>query len=249
MYKELILFPEKFKSERIYPEMSRKIISDACAGHSISPAIFRRMENGKTINTRIGDDREGEGFATPPEIIFDGGLGFIRLYGIGQSGCALLDDQTPLIVSAVAKYVSGSYRMDMKHGDCTLEMSEPTLYSIRRLVMAKSPDAMRHFVNVPAINRQSEIALVLKRGIFAMAKHLDGEPDSTSFLENLIPADDIWDIEILEGEPALMMMGNGIHVAGYKNVTFSTTLKLNGPWTAGKLQSKGYGLIRRRIER
>ncbi|MDO8728578.1 MAG: hypothetical protein Q7K26_01655 [bacterium] len=249
MYKELLLFPEVLKGQQIYPEDARSLVAKACDGRSIDPAIFARGPDGKTLQGRYGDDRKGEGFGLPPSIIFDGGNGFIRIYGIGKSGTDLLAEHTASIVTALSKHLGGPYRMEFKHGDCELQMSEPILYSIRKLIVSKKPAKLSHFFGVTAQERAPEIKKEILNGLISMARWLDEDLGTPHLLEHGIPSDDSLILDILEGESVPIPIKPGIPAAAFKNITFCTNISLNGPWMAGKLRSRGYGLIRRRIER
>ena len=249
MYKELLLFPEKLKGQSIYPDVARKIVAEACNGVSINPAIFARDAQGKTLQGRYGDDRQGEGMGVPSSIVFDGGLGFIRLYGIGQSGSDLLSDQAMLLITALSKHFGGPFRMEFKEGNCSLKMSQPFMYTIRRLVMAKKAYQLDHFFGVSAVDRAAEVKKEILRGLVSTARWLDEDLEGQSMLESQIPHEDSILLDVLEGESVPVEIKRGIPAAAFKNVTFCTNLDISGPWSVGKMRSRGYGLVRRRIER
>lgn len=249
MYKELLLFPDKLREQVVYPDVARKIVAQACDGHEIDPAIFARDAQGKTLQGRYGDDRKGEGFGLPPAIIFDGGMGFIRLYGIGATGTSLLSSQAMSLVSALSNHFGGPLRMEYKEGNCDLKPSKPILYSVRRLVMAKKPSQLERFWKTNAVDRCAEVRKELLSGLISQSRWLDNELGGESNLEGRIPADDALLLDILEGESVPVEIKPGVSGMAYKNLTFCTNLELSGPWLAGKLRSRGYGMIRRRIER
>lgn len=247
MYKELLLFPEQLKGQTIYPDMARKIVALACNGLPVNPAIFARDEQGKTLQGRFGDDRKGEGFGIPSPIVFDGGLGFIRIYGIGKTGSDLLTDQAMTLVAALSKHFNSPFRMEFKQGDCSLKMSQPFMYGIRRLVVAKKSHQLNHFFGVSATERASEIKKEILRGLISTARWLDKDLGGQSMLESQIPSENSIILDVLEGESVPVEIKPGIPAAAFKNVVFCTNLDINGPWSVGKMRSRGYGLVRRRI--
>lgn len=249
MYNEILLFPEKLRGQPIYPDIARKIVGEACDGCNIDPAIFCHDAQGKTLQGRYGDDRKGEGFGIPPAIIFDGGTGFIRIFGIGQSGSDLLADQAMPMVSALNKHFGGAFRMEMKQGDMTLSASEPRIYNMRHLVVAKKAHQIAQFRDKSVAERSEEIKKEILNGLLSCARFLDDDIGGASMLEGQIPSHESLTLDILEGTPMPVFTKPGIPAAAYKNLVFCTNLKLSGPWTAGKLRSRGYGLIRQRIER
>jgi hypothetical protein len=215
--------------------------------------VFARDAEGKTINERYPDasGHRGQFLPAPCPIAFDGGKGFVRLYGIGKVGSNLLIDQAGALVMAMSKHFAGPIRMELKEGDCTLKMSEPIMYTVRRLVVAKSPARANHFWNTQATERADDIRREIVRGLLGQARWIDeGLADTEpNCIEHAIPSEDSLMFDVLEGQSVPVEIKPGISGMAYKNVIFCTNLDLSGPWSAGKLRSRGYGLIRRYVER
>lgn len=253
MYKELLLFPETLKGQVIYPDVARKMVAQACDQLPIDPAIFGRDAHGKPLTGRMGDDRKGEGFGEPPAIVFDGGKGFIRLYGVGRRGSAVLTEQAMVVYLALCKHLGGPIRMEFNEGITALQMSKPILYSMRRMVITKNPAKLSHFFRVSAMERSEEIKQEILRGLIGSARWHDQADDEAGAdgvpLEARIPSETSLLLDVLEGESVPIEIKPGVPGAAFKNLTFCTNLDLTGPWSVGKLRSRGYGLIRRRIER
>ncbi|OLP04533.1 hypothetical protein [Rhodoferax antarcticus] len=247
MYNEILFFPESLRGQQIYPDVARKMLAAACDGLAIHPGIFNRDEAGKLITSHYGHQNDGEGFGVPPKIVFDGGTGFIRIFGLGKSGVDLLNDNSHILMAAMRKHCGGAFRMEMKHGDMTLAASEPIMYGIRRLVVEKNAKAAGHYFHVQAVEREEEIKKVILTGLISCARYLDDESKGESHFESHIPSEDSLILDILEGDATPIDIKPGIRAAGFKNVTFCTNLDLSGPWCTGKLRSRGYGIIRKRI--
>ena len=278
MYTELLFFPHQMREEKIYPEDARKIVAKACDGITIHPGMFARDANGKPLQTRVGDDRQPQGGgAAPSPIVFDAGTGFIRLYGLGKSGVEILNESAMTLMSALQKSI-GLCRMEVREGDLTVKMGQPTMYVMRRLVMSKktrgnpdkesSRDRSRNRINhadryssktpyiqdyfgKSATDCEEAIRLEIMRSIATTAQWMDEELENfgqDTLLGQLpLHKDSTWDLDVLEGESVPIEIKPGIKAAAFKNVTFCTNLEMDGPWAAGKLRSRGYGLIRRRI--
>ena len=235
MYKEILLFPSYSVGQIIYPDMARKLVALACNGLAIDPAIFNRDANGKTLQ------------GAPPKIIFDGGNGFIRIYGIGKSGSDLLTSQAMNILSGLSDHFNSPVRLEVRTGEMSLKQSAPSIYTAHRLVMSKKPKKVGQLWNQTIAQSEKEIKEEILTGLLSYAQYLDDDSGGESMLEGRIPKQDSFFLDILEGEFTPIEIIPGISAAGFKNLTFATDLELNGPWAVGKLRSRGHGLIRRRI--
>lgn len=227
-YIELVFRSRAMEGQRIWPDDARKILAKALDGVEVSPALFHRDETG-TIQGRIGDDRNGEGMGLPPSVIFDGGTGFLRIYGVGH-GQDTLDRSLSMILSALNRHFGQPVMVEMKEGDLGMKYTgHNILHSIRRLVISKKP--------VPTTGDYSEIVRKeIVRGLVSFSRiHA---PD----LEGTIPGES--EIDFLEGVPVPVEIKPGILASAIKNVVVAFPVRLSGPWTVGRLRSRGYGLIR-----
>jgi hypothetical protein len=240
-YSEL-LFRQK-SVDRIYPDQARKLVAAACDGLDIDPAIFNRDGAGKTLSGTYGAEHAEEGFGIPPRIVFDGGAGFIRIYGIGRAGAKTLENEAPKLFSAL--YKQGFMGFDQKSGAMSIARREQGgLYGIRCLVLARKPGACKPFVKAPL---QGDVAglvsEIMLRGLSGVARMLDNELIDAKLppvFEQAIPQQ----VDMVEGEPIPVLIKPGIWGAAYKDMLVSMPCKLNGPWATGLLRSRGYGLIR-----
>lgn len=235
MYLEVIFRPQGLAGQRIWPDQARKLVAKACDGLDLAPALFNRGPNGKTLQGRYGDDRDGDGMGMPPAIVFDGGRGFIRLYGLGERGQALLGEAAPTLLRGLIR-AQGATSFDMKAGACELEYKGyGVLHRIHLLVVSKKPGVIPR---EPATAEASSAAIrrEITRGLIAQARWLGGS------LEGQVPLDE--DIDIVEGEPCPVPIQDGIFAAAFKNVVFAMPVMAKGPWLAGHLRSRGYGMIR-----
>lgn len=238
-----ILFRRK-DDARIYPDQARKLVAAACDGIDIDPAIFNRDASGKTISGTYGAEQDGEGFGIPPRIVFDGGRGYIRIYGLGHQGVKLLQSEAVKLFSAL--YKQGFIGFEEKSGDLGIEYQgdNTPLYSIRCLVVARKPGACKPFVKTGLEGEVAQkVGEIILRGMTGMARMLDEETEKSSEtpkLESLIPNH----VDLLEGDPFPILIKPGIWGAAYKDVLLTFPCKLTGPWHTGLLRSRGYGHIR-----
>ena len=125
------------------------------------------------------------------------------------------------------------------------------MYAMRRIVLGKKPHQYRKYFGKTAEECSADIRREILRGIVATARWLDADVghDASALLERRIPPEEFLMLDILEGQEVPIEIKNGIRGNAFKNVVFCTNLQLDGPWAAGKLRSRGYGLIRRRIDR
>lgn len=236
MYTEVIFRPAGLAGQRIYPEQAREIVAKALDGVAANPLLFNRDANGRTLNVTIGHIKDGRGWGAAPSIVYDGGLGFIRIYGIGQTGSDVLQEETTKIFSALMK-AHGITAVEMKRGKAEIEFTgHATLHRIRRLVVGKKPGV---FYNDPITDDriQSAIRRHIVGGLFTQADLIGGQ------MEGRVPLED--DIDILEGRPTkAVIIDKGLGVSAYQDLVIAMPIRLKGPWLAGHLRSRGYGMIR-----
>lgn len=255
MYSELIIRPKALEGTILYPDLARKIVSEAVLSQKVKipNLIFNRHENGKSIEGRFFHEDPNHisaKLAKPPVVSFDGGKGFIRLYMLGKTGRDLMAETAPLLSSAIAKHVGGPYGFLMNEGMCKLSVRDnPILYTTRRLMMTKSRDNNRKYENVAPQDISDEIRRVILKGLISQAKWLDEDTNGECSYEHLIPDENSLGFYIAEGKSCLIMIDEKNFGSGYKNLSFSMNLEMTGPWAAGMLRSKGCGKISKLILR
>lgn len=247
MYTELIIRPAKMADRYFHPDQVRKLVAKACDGLPIDPLLFNRQTDGKCIQGQFDRDRPGEpysGIALPPVAIFDGGQGFIRIYTLGEVGRTLMQKCAPTVAHAVARHIGGAYTFDLKEGECNIEpRSTPSLFSIRRLVVAKHRRNTQKFSQrgEGAQDVEDELKTLVIRGLISQARWLHG--NGADKLEYRIPDDGSLGFHIAKGEFVTVKIKNNAYASAYKNLIFSMNLSLKGPWYSGLLRSRGYGKI------
>lgn len=229
----------------IFPDEARRLAALACDGAEIDPAIFARDAQGKTLSgTHPGSGGEAD-IGIAPRIVFDGGRGFIRIYGLGREGAGLLLGQAPGLFAAL--YKAGFRGFEQKDGEMALAWKDDgavPLYAIRCLVVAKKPAQCQRYIKAPLVGGVAQsVGEVIVRGLSGVARMLDEELLQAGLRPKhlaSVPSH----IDILEGTPIPVMVQPGIIAAAYRHVLFHLPCKLNGPWATGMLRSRGYGLIR-----
>lgn len=237
MYVELILRPQRLADQVIYPDQARKLIAAAIGAHAPEQARFQRFlgrdGQGKTLQGRIGDDRNGEGFGRAPEIAFDGGRGFIRVYGIGADGGELLLSLATDLYRAVASE-HGVTQQQLQQGDCEIEFKGFMVpHRIRLMVACKRPGDRLEGIE------SERTAALLRRHIVG---GLVSQSELLGMSRRQVPKDS--DVEILEGRPYPVPIRDHVFASGLKDVVFAMPCRLKGPWLAGHLRSRGYGFMR-----
>lgn len=232
---------------RIYPADARRMIAAALLGKETDPLLFGRDSDGKTLGTRVNR-------ASPlAAVVYDGGKGFVRVYGVGWAGKKVVTQEMGKIASALGEANNSAISVDIKQGKLAFKPAF-CIYRIAKLAIAK-PDKVRgdkFFTLVkkfkaatteerPSILQEATpmILEIIEKGLVGTAAQI-GEID--------IPAN--LHLVIHEGELSVdKMLGKTVHVGIVRNLRFSMVGNLVGPWSVGLLRSHGYGLIRREIEK
>lgn len=242
-YSELLF--RRNDDQLIYPDDARRMVASACDGVEIDPAIFTRDETGKTLSGVYGSLSDGDGYGVPPRIVFDGGPGYVRMYGIGTAGSSLLRAQAPKLFAAM--YSKGFRSIEDKSGEMSLKWLDdgsPTLYAMRYLIVAKKPNQCQRYIKAPLTGDVRErVGQVILRGLCGVARMLDEERMEKGLAPvylSAVPSS----LMLLEGTPCPIQIQPGIKAAAYKNVLLTLPCKLNGPWVTGLLRARGFGLIR-----
>ncbi|MBU2786265.1 hypothetical protein HAP93_10915 [Acidithiobacillus ferriphilus] len=238
MYLEMIYRPRAMADQVIYPDHARKLVAKACDGFGI-PTIFNRDQDGKSISLVYERERPGIWYGVPPAIAFDGGKGFIRIYGIGQEGKEILGAHAAMLFSAIMRR-HGLTAVEMKEGTCGIRQSPYVIpHRIRRLLVAKKLASSR-YTHAPVTEPEAVAAIryAVVSGLVSQARLLGDR-----HAESMIPREE--DVDVLDGAPLLVnISGEKNYAAGYKNVVVGLPLRLRGPWQCGHLKSRGYGFIR-----
>lgn len=239
MYTELILRPARLAKQAIHSDQARKIMAGVMDGDSsIDPALFGRGADGKTLQGSIGHIKDGTGFGMAPEIVFDGGLGFLRVYGIGHSGCNLLVRHLGQIYSSVSRQY-GPTTQELRQGKCEIQSTGYMVpHHIRTLIVSKRPKTRAQSIE----DHEDAVALIRRQIVAGLTSQADIVGDAQK-----IPDDA--SIEILSAMPYAVPIRDAIYAASYKNVVFAIPARLNGPWLAGHLRSRGYGLMRPALQK
>jgi len=248
MYTELIIRPKSKEDIIFYPDVARAVVAESLDGIDIPPLLFNRDIDGKALQGRTsfkGRDHIESNIGHPPAIFFDGGKGFIRIFGLGKPGRELLHNHCGAIAQAVGKQTGSPFSTDLKHGTCGISRKGTTLYSIRQLVIEKNPKKANKYIRVDPISVQEDIQTEIYRGLIAQAQWLDEHNEQgASNLERFIPDIGTLDVDIISGESTPIPIKNNILAAGFKQLVFSMNITLTGPWLCGHLKSRGYGHIR-----
>jgi len=251
MYSELIIRPKALSETIVYPETARKMIAEALDGVAVPKLFFNRHDNGQTIGDRYHHPDANHpiaGAAKPPVISFDGGKGFVRIFGLGEPGRTLINEVAPIVSSAIAKHVGGTYGFNLNEGMCQIEnRNNPILYSIRRIVATKNLIIGDHFKNKDPRDVSDSLRRIILSGLISQARWLDENSGGASNLESLIPDEESSGFHIADGRQVPIAIKAKNYAFGFADLTFSMNLRLEGPWQAGKLRSHGYGRIRKVI--
>ena len=252
MYTELLIFPAALKDQPLSPETARELVAEATDAFPVNPLLFNRQPDGKTVQGFYGTAEEGEGWGIPPLVCFGASRGCIRLVGLGPQGTALVTNDAPTVGSAVAMHLGNSpYTFRTMSGDCTVERSHPTVYRLRRLVVSKKLNAINSHKDGEKFTLQSVEPLIRRAiigGLISQARFLD-ETCGRGGREASIGTDDMIGLRILDGQPIIGSIKKDAkaHALMIRDLLVSLDLDLNGPWFAGHLRARGYGLIRKEV--
>lgn len=228
----------------IHPDEARRLVAAACDKIDIDPAIFSRDGAGNPLQGvyEIGGEND---VGKPPRVVFDGGRGYVRMYGLGREGSLLLLNEGSKVMRGLSAH--GFRAMDIKEGEMSITSQADgyiPLYATRCVVVAKKPGASQKFIRAPLQGDVAQcVAGIVLRGLTGVARMLDEDLLARGMarrFEKEIPTE----IEILQGVPTTVPIRPGIPAAAYKHVLMNVGRKLNGPWGVGMLRSRGYGLIR-----
>lgn len=248
MYTEVLLRPLAMADQRIFPTDARRLLASLLDGKNVSRLLFGRGDDGKGINTLV------DGLPPLCPVVFDGGQGFIRLYGIGERGKDIVTRELGTIVQALSSHTGKAVTMELREGKVRYETGF-RIYRVGKLAIAKA--GMRRGDAYFALHERYQAAKsdedrravfkeaapmirhIVDKGIAAMGNHLGID----------IPKD--LDIDILDGELGIRRIHDDApgHVGVIKGLRFGMAADLIGPWSVGMLRSHGMGLVRREVPR
>ncbi|WP_265307625.1 hypothetical protein [Verminephrobacter eiseniae] len=252
MYAELLIFPDALRNQPLFPDEARALVAQATDAFPINPLIFNRQADGKTVQGCYGTATDGEGWGIPPAVCFGASRGCIRLVGLGPEGVALVINEAPALGSAVAMHLGNSpYTFKTLSGDCTLERSHPRVYRVRQLAVSKKLNAINAHKDGDAFTIQSVEPLIRRAvlgGLLGQARFLD-DACAHGNREAAIGTDDMVGLRVLDGKAILGRIKKDakVHALIVRDLVISLDLDLGGPWYAGHLRSRGYGLIRKEV--
>lgn len=252
MYTELLIFPDALKNQSLFPDTARELVAEATDAFPVNPLLFNRQPDGKAVQGCYGAAADGEGWGVPPLVCFGSSPGCIRLVGLGPQGAALVTNEAPTLGSAIAMHLGNTpYTFKTISGDCTVERSYPMVYRVRRLVVSKKLNAINRHKDNESFTLQSVEPLIrraLISGLLSQARFLD-ETCSGVERESAIGTDEMIGLRILEGRPIIGRIKKEAkaHALIVRDLVVSLDLDLKGPWFAGHLRSRGYGLIRKEV--
>lgn len=252
MYTELLIFPDALRDQSLFPDVARELVAEATDAFPVNPLLFNRQPDGKTVQGCYGTASEGEGWGIPPLVCFGASKGCIRLVGFGPEGVALVTNDAPTLGTAVAMHLGNTpYTFKTLSGDCTVERSHPTVYRVRQLVVSKKLNTMNSHKGEDGFTLQSVEPLIRRAligGLLSQARFLD-EACSGGGREAAIGTDEMIGLRVLEGRPVIGRIKKDVkaHALIVRDLLVSLDLDLKGPWFAGQLRSRGYGLIRKEV--
>ncbi len=248
MYYELRVFPKGLDGKRLHGDRVRQLVAQAMDGRSV-PLLFNRGDDGKTLQGKVGRWANGEEFGIAPHVVFGGGVGVVRVFGIGPAGVNCVRELAPQIAMAVAERTraesggTAAFRCETYSGRCRLAASGPRVYRLSRTLVAK---ADRDFPRDPAAFRaevEKRFRRVIIGGLASQAERIAGVSRQNEDIEGL-GTDDMLDLRLLSGRPVIVPLKTGCHGLVLEGGEFRINLDIVGPWYAGGLRSWGYGQIR-----
>lgn len=243
MYSELIIRPQSLTNQRIYAADARRMIAKAMDGAGPCNALFGREESQTGLSV---------GEFSPVPVIFDGGTGFIRIYGIGKRGENIVLGAAGYIHRALANYLKTIVKVDIRGGSHQrIREHQMVTYNIAKLGLAKpGKKRMDAFISEDGRRKDPDLSEiiplirdVIDRGIIDMATQLDRDDVDKAILPT-IPSD--LRVTIHSGQPAVFQVhpDRPGHIMGVRNLKFSMLGLFQGPWAVGHLRSHGHGLIK-----
>lgn len=256
MFVELLLRPASLEGQRIFPLDARRLVAKALDGHGVKEAFF-----GRQVQRLPGKENDGHQPLTP--IVFDGGKGFIRIYGIGKEGGDLLTDEMGKIVRAVASATNSATSTELRQGNHLRKNHDWIVtYHIAKLVLSKTGKNSKNPVHANTrrtrcctfFDAKNELAAlvptitsVIDKGIACFAENIDAENLDPDCLGDGLPRKMF--IEVHEGTPEVSQIhpDRPGHALVIRNLKFSMLGDLYGPWSVGHLRSHGCGLLKKVI--
>lgn len=246
VYRELLIFPKALEGKPMRADEARTLIGTAIGSEAVPPLLFGRDESGALLQPVIpGKNRHEENSA--PAVTFGGGKGLLRVIGIGREGADAVTAATGVIMMAVSRYLKTACSFKVNEGRHTARCSMPSTYLIRDLCVSKKADIINQYRDFDGHFSLAGITPLIRRalinGLVSSARKADG--GCLSPLEAEIPSDSALGIRVLSGRPYFApIVPQGRSSALFVGMlTFALNMDLGGPWTAGHLRSRGYGLI------
>ena len=249
MYRDLLIFPAGQKQRRFHHQDVRDLIAASTDAYPVDPILFRREQEGRHHVIRYPDIGADGGVAAPPPVTFGGGLGYLRVRGIGKEGAQAVLKNAPFIGSAISDYFDGDlYTFKFAEGPCYIEPSRPLIYACPMLLMVNRPSVMARLAGserkLTLESVDASVRKVMINSVLAQARYLDTQDGGNR--ESVIGTDDMLGLRVLEGSPLMVKVKHGVHFAAVRDLVFSINLDLKGPWYAGARRSQGYGQLFRR---
>lgn len=249
MYTELLLRPASMADQRIYPLDARRLVATALDGEPVREAFF-----GRQVRRPAGKEYDGHLPLCP--IVFDGGKGFIRIYGYGHEGANLLLDEMGKLVRAVSTKMGCPVSANIRQGSHLRKQPDRLVtYFIAKLALAKSGKQRDNSYKARAEEFLATgndlqklmpmITAVIDKGIVSQAENLDNEGKDPERILATLPRDLV--IRVHEGTPSMTRIHNDRpgHAFIIRNLKFSMLGDLYGPWSVGHLRAHGCGLLKK----
>jgi hypothetical protein len=157
------------------------------------------------------------------------------------------------LAAALSHHCEAAVATEITGGGCGLAASDPIEYQIRNLCLSKKPAVIRtalsqgdigetHIAHDDQVEEAREAARRLVRraiwgGLVSQATTLGG------VVEASLPTVEMADIRILGGKLLLQRVKPHVVPLFCRDLRFTMSLSLSGPWWGGLLRSYGYGYI------
>lgn len=248
MYVEALFRPKSLENQIIYPADARRIIIKALdQDTTVSPLLYSRDSTGKTIGRHIGR------YPAAVPVVYGGGNGFIRIYGIGEEGKEVLLKDLSRIYTALSSSLNTPVAMEMRSGKISYSVKGYRSYRISRFALVKSArpkgdsffGLMKRSLESNTDEAKEEAfreALPLIKTAIDFGLASIAEQFNLDLPKNL-------DIRVTGGTLGAQRIhpDRPGHVGIVRNLTFNMLGDLTGPWAIGHLRSHGCGMIRREI--